>query len=214
MAAKDPSVENKHEAVSLYVVEAGTPGFDKGKQLEKMGWHSQDTSELFFNNCRIPKGNRLGEKGHGFYMLMKKLQQERLCCAMGAVAGAEYAVAECTSLLKKNKDTNGKPLSKFQSVQFAIVEMMTEVKLGRTFIDKLVADHKEGKYIAIETSMAKYWTTEMNNRVLDKCLDLFGEYGILETCPLTRGWRNARVMPIFAGTNEIMKQIVAKFIGL
>lgn len=214
VAAKDPSVENQHESVSLYVIEAGTPGFEKGQQLEKMGWHSQDTSELFFNNCRIPKENRLGEKGHGFLMLMQKLQQERLCCAMGAVAGVEHGLKACIAFLKDNADANGKPFSKQQAVQFAVVEMLTEAKLGRTFIDKLIADHMEGIDVTVETSMAKYWTTEMSNRILGRCLDLFGEYGILEECPITRGWRNARVTPIFAGTNEIMKQIVAKFIGL
>jgi acyl-CoA dehydrogenase len=213
LAAKDPSVENKHQAVSLYVVEAGTPGFEKGTQLDKMGWHSQDTAELFFSNCRIPKGNRLGEKGSGFFMLMGKLQQERLVCCMGGVVAAErileYTMAHCRKTM-----AGGKPLSKSQTVQFALVEMATETKLGRTFMEKLIADHMEGNNVIVETSMAKYWATDLANRTANRALDLVGEYGARESCPLARGLRDARVMAIFAGTNEIMKGIAAKFMGL
>jgi acyl-CoA dehydrogenase len=213
LAAKDPAVENKHQAVSLYVVEAGTPGFEKGSQLDKMGWHSQDTAELFFSNCRIPKGNRLGEKGSGFFMLMGKLQQERLVCCMGGVVAAErileYTMAHC-----RKTRVGGKPLSKSQAVQFALVEMATETKLGRTFMDKLIADHMAGENIIVETSMAKYWATDLANRMANRALDLVGEYGALESRPLARGLRDARVMAIFAGTNEIMKGIAAKFMGL
>ena len=213
LAAKDPAVDNKHQAVSLYLVEAGTPGFKKGSQLEKMGWHSQDTAELFFTNCRIPKANRLGEKGSGFFMLMGKLQQERLVCSMGGVAAAErileYTMAQC-----RKRTVCGKPLSKSQAVQFALVEMATEAKLGRTFVEKLVADHMEGQNIIVETSMAKFWTTDLANRLANRAMDLLGEDAALEASPLTRALRDARVMAIFAGTNEIMKGIAAKFMGL
>lgn len=213
LAAKDPVVENKHQAVSLYVVEAGTPGFEKGTQLEKMGWHSQDTAELFFTNCRIPKRNRLGEKGAGFFMLMGKLQQERLVCCMGGVVAAErileYTMTHCRKTM-----VGGKPLSKSQAVQFALVEMATEAKLGRTFMEKLIADHMEGNDVIVETSMAKYWATDLANRTANRALDIVGEYGALESGPLARGLRDARVMSIFAGTNEIMKGIAAKFMGL
>ena len=213
VAAKDPAVENKHQAVSLYVVEAGTPGFEKGTQLDKMGWHSQDTAELFFTNCRIPRRNRLGEKGSGFFMLMGKLQQERLVCCMGGVVAAErileYTMAHCRKTM-----VGGKPLSKSQAVQFALVEMATEAKLGRTFMEKLIADHMEGNNVIVETSMAKYWATDLANRMANRALDIVGEYGALESCPLARGLRDARVMAIFAGTNEIMKGIAAKFMGL
>ena len=213
VAAKDPAVENKHQAVSLYVVEAGTPGFEKGTQLDKMGWHSQDTAELFFTNCSIPRRNRLGEKGSGFFMLMGKLQQERLVCCMGGVVAAErileYTMAHCRKTM-----VGGKPLSKSQAVQFALVEMATEAKLGRTFMEKLIADHMEGNNVIVETSMAKYWATDLANRMANRALDIVGEYGALESCPLARGLRDARVMAIFAGTNEIMKGIAAKFMGL
>jgi acyl-CoA dehydrogenase len=213
LAARDPNTEDPHRAVDLYLVEAGAPGFEKGKQIKKVGWHSQDTGELFFNDCRIPKENRLGEKGSGFLKLMLKLQQERLVCAIGAVAGAEYML-ELTIRYCKERTAFGKPLSKFQNTQFEIVEMATEVKLGRTFIDKLIADHMEGKEIVVDVSMAKYWTTEMASRVADRCVQLFGGYGYCEEYPIARAWRDIRVTRIFAGTNEIMKVIAARFMGL
>ena len=213
LAAKDPSVEKAHQAIDLYLVEAGTPGFEKGKKIKKVGWHSQDTAELYFTDCRIPKKNRLGMKGGGFMMLMQKLQPERLVCAVGAVAAAEHMLA-MTIKYCKERQAFGRPISKFQHNQFKIVEMATEVKLGRTFIDKLVADHMEGKNIVVEVSMAKYWTTEMAMRVADQCVQLHGGYGYCEEYPIARAWRDTRVMSIFAGTNEIMKGIAAKFMGL
>jgi len=213
LAAKDPSEPDPHRAVNLYVVEAGTPGFEKGRKLKKIGWHSQDTAELYFADCRIPKQNRLGEKGSGFLMLMQKLQQERLMVALGAVPAAER-ILEMTIKYCRERTAFGRPLSKFQNTQFRLVEMATEIKLGRTFLDKLVMDHIEGKNIVVEVSMAKYWTTEMAMRVADGCLQLHGGYGYCEEYPIARAWRDLRVMQIFAGTNEIMKGIAAKFMGL
>ena len=213
VAARDPEVENPYEALSLYVVESGTPGFTRGRRLEKMGMWSQDTAELFFSKCRIPKENRIGEKGMGFMMLMDKLQQERLICAIMGVTGAErileWVIGYC-----KQTSVSGKPLSKSQAVQFELVEMTTDVKLGRTFVEKLITDHMEKKEIVAETSMAKYWTTEMLNRVANRALDLCGDFAMSEKCPIVRAWRDAKIMTIFAGTNEIMKNIAAKFMGL
>jgi acyl-CoA dehydrogenase len=213
VAARDPSVQNQHQAVDLYLVEAGTPGFEKGKQIKKIGWHSQDTAELYFTDCRIPKENRLGDKGSGFLKLMMKLQQERLVCAIGAVIAAEYML-DFTIKYCKERNAFGRPISKFQHVQFEIVEMATEAKLGRTFIDKLIMDHIEGKNIIVEVAMAKYWTTDMAFRVADRCLQLHGGYGYCEEYPIARAWRDIRVTRIFAGTNEIMKGIAARFMGL
>jgi len=213
LAARDPATENPHAAVDLFLVEAGTPGFEKGKQIKKVGWHSQDTAELYFTDCRIPKANRLGDKGSGFLKLMLKLQQERLVCAIGAVAAAEYML-EITIQYSKERTAFGRPLTKFQNTQFEIVDMATEVKLGRTFIDKLIADHMEGKNIVVEVSMAKYWTTDMASRTADRCMQLFGGYGYCEEYPIARAWRDIRVTRIFAGTNEIMKTIAARFMGL
>jgi len=213
LATKDASLEDPYQAIDLYLVEAGAPGFEKGRKLLKMGWKSQDTAELYFNDCRVPKGNRLGMKGSGFVMLMEKLQPERLMCSIMAVAAAEHML-DMTIKYGSEGTELGKPLFKSQENQFKTVEMATEVKLGRTFLDKLIADHMEGKNIVVEVSMAKYWTTEMAMRVADGCLDLYGGYGYLEECPIARGWRDTRVMSIFAGTNEIMKGIAAKFMGL
>ena len=214
MAARDPSVENPYEALSLYLVEEGTPGFKRGRHLEKMGFWSQDTAELFFTNCRIPESNRLGKKGQGFYMLMQKLQQERLVTAMSAQAAAETVLEWTSDYCGSHSDASGKPLTKHQAVQFMLVEMHTEVKLGRTFMDKLIVEHMAGENVVVETSMAKYWITEMAKRLSQKCLDLHADFGLTEACPVARGFRDIRVMPIFAGTNEIMKQIAGKFMGM
>jgi alkylation response protein AidB-like acyl-CoA dehydrogenase len=209
IAAKDPAVENPYRAISLYLVEEGTPGFKKGAPLQKLGVHSQDTAELFFSNCRVPKDNRLGEKGAGFMILMEKLQQERLLVAILANTMAAFALDWTIEFLRTQSASNGSgKLS--QTVRFSLVEMSTEIKLGRTFLEKLIADHMEGRNIVSETSMAKFWNTEMANRVVGGCLDLCGEVAMLESCPVVRTFRDVRVTPIFAGTNEIMKSIVAK----
>ena len=213
VAARDPSINDPHSAVDLFLVDATTPGFEKGKQIKKIGWHSQDTAEMYFTDCRIPKENRMGEKGTGFLKLMQKLQQERLVCAIGAVASAEIMVA-MTIQYCKERTAFGKPLSKFQHTQFEIVEMSTETKLGRTFLDKLIMDHVEGKNVVVEVSMAKFWTTDMAFKVADRCLQLYGGYGYCDEYPISRAWRDIRVTRIFAGTNEIMKMIAARFMGL
>jgi alkylation response protein AidB-like acyl-CoA dehydrogenase len=213
VAAKDPAVENPHQAISLYLVEADTPGFSRGRHLEKMGYHSQDTAELFFSSCRIPAANRLGQAGAGFLMLMEKLQQERLVVAVMAQAQAEFILDWATDHLKQ-KSIDGRPRTRSQDVQFALVEMATEVRLGRTFLDTLVVDHMAGRNVVVETSMAKYWISEMAHHTAARCLDLCGPEAVLERCPAVRTFRDTRVMSIFAGTNEIMKQIAGKFMGL
>ena len=213
LAAKDPDVEDPYQSIDLYLVEAGTPGFEKGKQIKKVGWHSQDTAELYFSDCRIPKSNILGRKGSGFVMLMEKLQQERLICCIIAQIGAERML-EMTIKYTQERTAFGRPISKFQHSRFKIVEMATEIKLGRTFTDKLVMDHMEGKNVVIEVSMGKYWIAEMAMRVADGCVQLHGGYGYCEEYPIARAWRDTRVMSIFAGTSEIMKGIAAKFMGL
>ncbi len=213
LAARDPNEADPYRAIDLYLVEAGTAGFEKGPPLAKMGWRSQDTAELYFNDCRIPGGNRLGAKGSGFRMLMEKLQQERLMCAIIAVAGAEHVLAGTMEFCRRHRE-GGRPLSRLQQNQFRLVEMATEVRLGRTFLDTLIVDHMAGQAVVVEASMAKYWCTDMAMRVVDGCMDLHGQAGGLEQNPIARMWRDTRVMSIFAGTNEIMKGIAAKFMGL
>jgi alkylation response protein AidB-like acyl-CoA dehydrogenase len=193
-------------------VESDTPGFKHGRHLDKMGWRSQDTAELFFTDCRLPLENRLGEKGAGFLMLMDKLQPERLMTALGAVAGAERILEGITAHCRDTL-VGGRPMIKSQAVRFALVEMSTEVKLGRTFVDSLIADHMAGETVIVETAMAKYWTTDMVHRVADRALDLLGPTAVKDDHPLVRGWRDVRVMSIFAGTNEIMKEVAARFMG-
>jgi len=213
LAAKDPAASDPYSGVDLYLVEAGTKGFDKERKLSKMGWQSQDTAELAFTDCRVPAGNRLGRKGSGFFMLMEKLQQERLMVCIIAVAAAEQML-EMTLKFCQGKSDFGRPLARVSDNRFKIVEMATEVKLGRTFVDKLVADHVEGKNIVVDVSMGKSWTTEMAMRVADQCVELHGGNGYCEENPIARAWRDMRVLSIFAGTNEIMRGIAAKFMGL
>ncbi len=213
VAARDPAQQDPHQALDLYVVEAGTPGFQKGKQIPKIGLHSQDTAELFFEDCKIPEGNRLGMKGGGFLMLMDKLAPERLIVAIIAVASAEVMLDWTVEYVKERK-AFGRPLSKFQNTKFTLVDLATEVRLGRTFLDKLIADYMEGQNVVVEVSMAKYWCAEMAMRVADRCLQLHGGWGYCEEYPIARAWRDTRVLSIFAGTSEIMKVIAARFMGL
>ncbi|MBA3397651.1 MAG: acyl-CoA dehydrogenase family protein [Deltaproteobacteria bacterium] len=214
VAAKtDPDPKNAHKGISLFVIEANRKGFARGKRLHKMGMASQDTSEMFFEDCRIPATNRLGPEGGGFMMLMQKLQQERLCVAIGAVSGAEQVLADTIAYTKERK-AFGKPISKFQNTQFKIVESLAKVQVGRAYVDKVVAEHVAGKYLVTECSIAKFWTTDMAQEVIDTCLQFFGGYGYMLEYPVTRMFMDARVQRIYAGTNEIMKVIVAKQLGL
>lgn len=214
VAAKtDMNPANAHQGISLFVVEAGTPGFIKGKKLRKMGMASQDTAELAFEDCRVPVANRLGEEGGGFLMLMKNLQQERLVVAIGAQAAAEQILADTMTYCKDRK-AFGKPIAKFQNTQFKLAECATKVEVGRAFLDRLLAEHVAGKYLVKECSMAKLWQSEMLGEVVDECLQFFGGYGYMLEYPVTRAYMDARVQRVFAGTNEIMKVIIAKQMGL
>jgi acyl-CoA dehydrogenase len=214
IAAKtDPDPANAHKGISMFVVEAGRKGFAKGRRLHKMGMASQDTSELFFEDCRVPAANLLGVEGGGFMMMMQKLQQERLSVAIGAVAGAEQ-VLEDTIVYTKERKAFGKPISKFQNTQFKLVECLAKVEVGRAYVDKVIAGHIAGKYLVKECSIAKFWTTDMGQEVVDTCLQFFGGYGYMLEYPVTRAFMDARVQRIYAGTNEIMKVIVAKQLGL
>ena len=204
---------DKHRAISLFLVEAGRPGFAKGKKLEKMGLAAQDTAELHFDGCRIPAHNRLGAEGDGFKLMMDKLQQERLTVAIGSQAKAERVLADTLAYVKE-RHAFGQPIAKFQNTQFVLASCATEVEVGRAFLDRLVAEHVAGKSLVTECSMAKLWQTEMLGRVVDACLQLFGGYGYMLEYPVTRAYMDARVQRIFAGTNEIMKVIIARKLGL
>ncbi|MFZ5644431.1 MAG: acyl-CoA dehydrogenase family protein [Bacillota bacterium] len=209
----NPEANPPHTGVSLIVVEDGTPGFIKGRRLKKMGLKSQDTTELFFEDCRVPEENLLGQENAGFFFLMQKLQQERLVCAIGAQAGAEKMLKEAIEY-GSSRTVFGKPVSKFQHNTFKIVEMATEIELGRVFVDQLIEEHMQGNNIVKRVSMAKYWVTEMANRVAYNCLQLYGGYGYMDEYSISRDFRDIRVQNIYAGTSEVMKLIIAKDMGL
>jgi acyl-CoA dehydrogenase len=212
VAAKtDP--KGDHRGITLFVVEDGTPGFVKGKKLAKMGMASQDTGELFFEGCRVPVANRLGEEGAGWKMLMTNLQQERLVVAIRAQACAEQVLRDTIEYVKERK-AFGQSIARFQNTQFKLAECAAEVEVGRAFLDRLCAEHVRGAPLVKECSMAKLWQTEMSSRVIDTCLQFFGGYGYMLEYPVTRAFMDARVQRIYAGTNEIMKLIIARQIGL
>ena len=209
----DTKAEPPFKGISLICVEDGTPGFEKGRNLDKMGFHSQDTAELNFVDCRVPMANLLGKEGQGFSFLMKKLQGERLIASVMAQSMAE-AMLQMTIKYSRERTIFGNPISSFQHNTFKIVEMATEVELGRTFLDNLVCDHITGEDIVMKVSMAKAWIPEMANRVAYQCVQLHGGYGYMEEYPICRFARDVRVIPIFAGTTEVMKVIVGKMMGL
>ncbi len=202
-----------HKSMSLILVEDGTPGFVKGRKLKKMGLHGQDTAELSFVDCRVPKENLLGAEGMGFPYLMQKLQQERLVTSIIAQAAAR-SMLDMTLAYCKERTAFGKPLARHQHNAFKLAEMATEIELGRSFLDELIADHLAGRDIIQKVSMAKWWITEMANRVAYQCVQLHGGYGYMEEYPICRAYRDIRVYPIFAGTSEVMKSIIAKKMGL
>jgi acyl-CoA dehydrogenase len=213
VAKTDPGATPAHAGISLLVVEDGTPGFEKGRNLDKIGFHSQDTAEIAFVDCRVPVKNLLGQEGKGFYYLMKKLQQERLMTAIGAQVMAEEAL-RLTIDFAKSREAFGRPIGHFQYISFELANLATDVELGRTFLESLILDHMEGREIVQKVSMAKYWIAEMLNRVVERGVQFHGGYGYMEEYPIARLFRDARVYTIFAGTSEIMLLIISRYLGL
>lgn len=205
----DPKVNPPHRGISLFVVEAGIPGFKKGKKLRKIGQHANDTSELIFEDVRVPRTNLLGEEGKGFYYLMEKLQQERLLVAIQCMASAEKML-ELTIDYVKQRQAFGTTISNFQNTQFKIAEMATELQIGRAFVDRLILEHMKGKSIVTEVSMAKWWVSDLAKKIAGECMQLHGGYGYMEEYEIARRYRDIAVTSIYAGSNEIMKQIIAK----
>lgn len=213
VAAKTDTKAPGVKGISLLLVESSFPGFKRGKKLDKMGLRAQDTAELFFDDCRIPVENLIGEEGKGFYYMMEKLQPERLAVAILAQAQAEAMLAMTIEYTKERK-AFGQPICSFQHNAFKIVDMATEIKLGRTFLDSVIQSHLKGEKVVNEVSMAKAWITEMANRVAYDCLQLHGGAGFMEEYPICKFARDTRVNTIFAGTTEIMKVVIAKNMGL
>lgn len=209
----DSNVVPKHKGVSLLVVERSALGFSRGRKLNKVGLHSQDTAELIFEDCMVPKQNLLGEEGKGFSYLMEKLQQERLIVAINAQVSAEEMFNE-TMKYVKSREAFGKSISEFQNTQFKMAEMAADIEMGRVFLDQLIARHLAEENIVTNVSMAKYKLTETARKISIECMQLHGGYGYMEEYKIARRYRDIPVASIYAGTNEIMKKIIAKNIGL
>jgi alkylation response protein AidB-like acyl-CoA dehydrogenase len=201
--------DERHSGMTLIVVEAGMSGFERGRSLEKIGQHAQDTTELFFHDVRVRAANVLGEEGKGFRHLVDKLAQERLSITVSAVAHARAAF-DWTLEYCKERQAFGQPIASFQNTRFRFAEMWTELELAQLAADRQVEARNAGELTPVEAAMTKWWTTELNKRVLDTCLQLHGGYGYMEEYPIARAWRDGRVMSIYGGTTEIMKEIVGR----
>jgi alkylation response protein AidB-like acyl-CoA dehydrogenase len=211
VAKTDP--ENAAKGISLVVVETdGAAGFARGRVLKKIGQHGQDTAELFFDGVRVPADNLLGEdEGQGFVQLMQQLPQERLIIAVAAVAAIEEALA-LTVRYTKERTAFGKPVFNFQNTKFKLAEMATTAKVARVFLDDCIGKHIAGELDVQTASMAKWWTTQMQCDVADECLQLFGGYGYMQEYPISRMYTDSRIQKIYGGTNEIMKEIISRFL--
>jgi alkylation response protein AidB-like acyl-CoA dehydrogenase len=211
VARTDPDAG--HQGISLLVVERGMEGFERGRNLEKIGQHAQDTAELFFADVRVPKTNLLGEEGSGFVHLMTNLSQERLSIAVSAATACEVVV-DATLRYAKDRTAFGRPIGKFQHNRFVIAEMATEAHIARVFVDDCIAQHLRGELDAKTASMAKYWVTELQNKLVDRGVQMHGGYGYMAEYPIARAFVNSRVQTIYGGTTEIQKEIIGRSLGL
>jgi len=205
--------KEKHRGMSLMIIERGMEGFERGRNLEKVGMHSQDTAELFFNEVRVPAENLLGNEGEGFRYLVFNLAQERLSIAVAAVAAAQAAL-NWTLEYVQERTAFGKPIGSFQNSRFELAEVKTEVDIATVYIDRCVAALNERKLSVEDAAAAKWWTTEMADRVIDKCVQLHGGYGYMLEYPIARAYADNRVTRIYGGTTEIMKEIIGRSMGL
>lgn len=212
VAAKtDPS--ERHRGISLFVVEADTAGFRRGRNLDKLGLKAQDTAELFFTDLSVPAANRLGEEGRGFEYLTANLAQERLSLTVGAQASASAAVTNTLAYVRE-REVFGAPLSKMQNTKFELAACATEVAAGQALLDQALEAHDRGELDPADAAMAKLFCTEMQGRVIDRCLQLFGGYGYIREYPIARAYADARVSRIYGGSSEIMKIIIARKLGM
>jgi alkylation response protein AidB-like acyl-CoA dehydrogenase len=211
VAKTDPDAGAR--GTTLIVVERGMEGFERGRNLEKIGMKAQDTAELFFENVRVPAANRLGPRdGEGFFQLMNNLPQERLSIAVGAVAAAE-AVLEETIEYCKTRQAFGRSIGSFQNTRFVLAELATETEIARHYVDKCILALNAGQLDAVDAAKAKWWTTELQTKVIDRCLQLHGGYGYMMEYPVAKAWLDSRVQTIYGGTTEIMKEIIGRSLG-
>ena len=211
VARTDP--EAGYRGISLLVVERGMDGFERGRNLDKVGMHAQDTSELFFSDVRVPAGNLLGDEGGGFIALMQNLPRERVAIGTAALAGAEGAFEQTLEYCKQ-RQAFGRPIGKFQHNRFVLAEMATELAVARAFTDRCVTEHNAGRLSTEEASMLKWWDTELCNKVIDRCVQLYGGYGYMREYPVARAYADGRAQTIFGGTTEIMKEIIGRGLGV
>lgn len=205
--------EAGHLGFSLLVVEAGMEGFERGRNLDKIGLHAQDTAELSFTDVVVPKANLLGEEGQGFIYLMQNLPQERLIIAAQAAAACQHIV-DITLDYAKTREAFGKPIGKFQNTRFKIAEMATEARVTQTFVDDCLRKHLDGKLDTMDASMAKYWATETQNKLVNIGVQLHGGYGYMLEYPIARAYLDSRISTIYGGTTEIQKEIIGRSLGL
>jgi len=204
---------DRHRGLSLLILERGMPGFERGRNLQKIGMHSQDTAELSFTDVRVPLANLLGKENEGFFQLVAKLPQERMSIAVAGVAEARAAF-ENTLRYVQERRAFGQPIGSFQHSRFVLAEIATEIDVTQTFIDRCVDDLNAGELSAPDAAKAKWWATELQGRVVDRCLQLHGGYGYMLEYPVARAFTDARVTRIYGGTTEIMKDVIGKSLGL
>jgi len=207
----DPSL--RHKGMSLLVIERGMAGFERGRNLEKIGLHAQDTAELFFSDVQVPVSNLLGQEGQGFVHLVNNLPQERLSIAAAGVAAASAALGWTLDYVK-DRTAFGQPVGSFQNSRFVLAEIATEIEIGQSFIDRCVLGLDAGTLTAEEAAMAKWWCTELQKRVVDRCVQLHGGYGYMLEYPIARAYADARITTIYGGTTEIMKEIIGRSLGV
>jgi alkylation response protein AidB-like acyl-CoA dehydrogenase len=211
VAATDP--DRGAHGLSLFAVERGTPGFTRGRRLAKVGLKANDTTELFFDDCRVPADHLIGQENGGFYHLMANLPRERLGIAVAAVAAAEHILA-FTLEYARSREAFGRAIGSFQHNRFLLAELDTEVTIARTFLNHCVAEYNAGRLTVADAAKAKWWTTELQTKVADRCVQLHGGYGYMLEYPVARAWLDSRVQTIYGGTTEIMKEIIGRSLGL
>ncbi|MBO9533913.1 MAG: acyl-CoA dehydrogenase family protein [Solirubrobacteraceae bacterium] len=205
--------DHPHQGLSMFVIERGMEGFERGKQIHKIGQHANDTAELFFNDCRVPAANMLSDEGTGFGQLMAHLVPERLSLAVTSVAAAEQCLTFTLDYIKERK-AFGRPVGTFQNSRFMVADMITKIESTRVFIDRTIQRHVDGTATVQEAAMSKYLATELFSDIADQCLQLHGGYGYTTEYPISEYWTDARVNRIYAGTNEIMKELIGRTMGL
>jgi alkylation response protein AidB-like acyl-CoA dehydrogenase len=213
VARTDPRPEAGHRGISLLVVERGMPGFERGANLDKVGLHAQDTAELFFDDVAVPKTNLLGQEGGGFVALMENLPQERLSIAAVAAAACERFLELCLDF-GRQREAFGRPIGSFQHNRFLLAEMATEARVARVFVDDCVRLHNRGELDASGASMAKWWTTELQNKLAARAVQLHGGTGYMREHPVARAFLDSRVQTIYGGTTEVQKEIIGRSLGL